>query len=230
MSEMRAASDDEHGSDAPSAFPVAALDGPNTEREGCPPCGIKRLGLGILRGTDLKTLKSALACHKTLMKLIGVIGGQRPDEEFLALAEEVGRLIAQRGSAVICGGLSGVMEAACKGAKEAGGLTVGVIPTIDKADANPYVDVVIATGLGTARNVVIVRSADAIIAIDGSFGTLSEISHAFEQGKKVVSLGSWDMRKMEIPGDLFYVAESPAEAVEIAMMNSDDPGDNSISF
>ncbi len=146
------------------------------------------------------------------------------------MAEEVGSLIARRGAALICGGLSGVMEAACKGAKKEGGLTVGVIPTIDKADANPYVDVVIATGMGTARNVIIVRSADAIIAVDGSFGTLSEISHAFEQGKKVVSLGSWDMRKIDVPEDLFYVAESPAEAVELAMKNSKNPGRNSIPF
>ncbi len=164
------------------------------------------------------------------MKLIGVIGGQHPAEEYLAMAEEVGSLIAKRGAALICGGLSGVMEATCRGAKEAGGLTIGVIPTIRKADANPYVDIVIATGMGTARNVIIVRSADAIIAIDGSYGTLSEISHAFEQGKKVVSLGSWDMRKVEVPEELFQVAENPAEAVEIAMRNSQNPGDDPIPF
>ncbi len=144
------------------------------------------------------------------------------------MAEEVGFLVAKRGAALICGGLSGVMEAACRGAKRAGGLTIGVIPTIVKADANPHVDVVIATGMGTARNVIIVRSADAIIAIDGSFGTLSEISHAFEQGKRVVSLGSWDMRKIDIPEDLFQEARDPEEAVKLAMANSEDPADEPI--
>lgn len=164
------------------------------------------------------------------MKLIGVIGGQHPPHEYLTMAEEVGSLIAKRGAVLICGGLGGVMEAACKGAKQAGGLTIGVIPTMDKADANPYVDIIIATGLGTARNVVIVRSADALIAVDGSFGTLSEISHAFEQGKRVVSLGSWDMRKIDVPDELFHVARNPEEAVEVAMKNSANPGSNSIKF
>ncbi len=164
------------------------------------------------------------------MQLIGVIGGQHPGKEYLALAEEVGYRIAKKGAGLICGGLTGVMEATCKGAKRAGGLTVGVIPTIRKSDANPYVDIVIATGMGTARNVIIVRSADAIIAIDGSFGTLSEISHAFEQGKKVVSLGSWDMRKIDVPEDLFQEAKNPAEAVELAMRNSENPGDAPLSF
>lgn len=158
------------------------------------------------------------------MQLIAVIGGGHPPEEFLDMAEEVGALIAQRGAAVICGGLTGIMEAVCRGAKEAGGLTVGVLPTIDKADANPYVDVVLATGLGTARNVIIVRSADAVIAIDGSYGTLSEISHAFEQGKRVVSLGSWDLRKVDVPPELFVVARDPAEAVEEAMRGAAAPG------
>lgn len=160
------------------------------------------------------------------MKLIGVIGGQKPDDDYLAIAEEVGYLIAEKGAALICGGLTGVMEAACRGARGAGGLTIGVIPTIRKADANPFVDIVIATGMGTARNVIIVRSADALIAIDGSFGTLSEISHAFEQGKKVVSLGSWDMGKIDIPEGLFQEAVSPAEAVEMAMKNLQNPEDD----
>ncbi len=177
------------------------------------------------RGTGGKALNGLESSNPNLMKLIGVIGGQQPDRDYLALAEEVGYLIAKKGAGLICGGLTGVMEAACKGAKRGGGLTIGVLPTIDKADANPYVDVVIATGLGTARNVVIVRSADALIAIDGSFGTLSEISHAFEQGKRVVSLGSWDMSKIGVSPDLFQEAKSPQEAVEMAMKNSNTPGD-----
>ncbi|MFQ5838188.1 MAG: TIGR00725 family protein [Thermoplasmata archaeon] len=164
------------------------------------------------------------------MKLIGVIGGQKPEDEYLALAEEVGYLIAKRGAALICGGLTGVMEAACRGAKRGGGLTIGVIPTVRKADANPFVDVVIATGMGTARNVIIVRTADALIAIDGSFGTLSEISHAFEQGRTVVSLGSWEMGKIGVPPEMYEVARNPEEAVEMAMKIADNPGDSSLPF
>lgn len=164
------------------------------------------------------------------MKIIAIIGGQHPSEEYLAIAEEVGALVAQRGAGLLCGGLGGVMEAACKGAKSAGGLTIGILPTVTKVDANPYVDVVISTGMGTARNVIIVRSADAIIAIDGSFGTLSEISHAFEQGKKVVSLGTWEMDKIGVPTDLFRVARSPEEAVRMAMENSKNPNHVPIPF
>lgn len=166
----------------------------------------------------------------TPMKLIGVIGGQKPEERHLRLAEEVGYEIGKSGAALICGGLSGVMEAACRGAKRAGGLTIGVIPTTRKADANPHVDIVIATGMGTARNVIIVRSADALIAVDGSFGTLSEISHAFEQGKRVVSLETWDMRKLGISPELFQVAKTPQEAVEMALRNADNPGPDEVRF
>jgi uncharacterized protein (TIGR00725 family) len=164
------------------------------------------------------------------MKLIGVIGGQETEPEYLEMAEQVGRLVAERGAALICGGLSGVMEAACRGAKRAGGLTIGVIPTIRKADANPFVDIVIATGLGTARNVIIVRSADALIAIDGSYGTLSEISHAFEQGKSVVSLHSWEMTRLGIPRELYREAKNPEEAVDIAIGVAEDPEDGSLPF
>ncbi|MFQ5552446.1 MAG: TIGR00725 family protein [Thermoplasmata archaeon] len=164
------------------------------------------------------------------MKLIGVLGGQEPAEEFLAMAEEVGYRIAQEGAAVICGGLSGVMEAACKGAKRGNGLTIGVLPTIRKGDANPHVDIVIASGMSTARNVIIVRSADALIAIDGSYGTLSEIAHAFEQRKPVVALGSWEMGNLGIPADLYRTAEDPREAVTLALALAENADDSSVPF
>lgn len=164
------------------------------------------------------------------MKLIGVLGGGEPGEEYLVVAEEVGYRIAQGGATVICGGLSGVMEAACKGAKRASGVTVGVLPSIRKRDANPYVDIVIATGMSTARNVIIVRSADALIAIDGSYGTLSEISHAFEQGKPVVALGSWEMGTLGIPPELYQTAEDPEEAVRMALELAANADDSPIPF
>jgi uncharacterized protein (TIGR00725 family) len=162
------------------------------------------------------------------MKLIGVLGGGEPDAEFLVLAEEVGYRIAQGGAAVICGGLSGVMEAACKGAKRGEGLTIGVLPSIRKSDANPYVDVIVTTGMSTARNVIIVRSADALIAIDGSYGTLSEISHAFEQRKPIIGLGTWDMGNLGIPHELHRKAESAEEAVDLALEVAEEAGDGSI--
>lgn len=164
------------------------------------------------------------------MKLIGVIGGGNPEPRFLEMAEEVGRGIARAGAALVCGGLTGVMEAACRGAKRGGGLTVGILPTIRKADANPYVDVAIATGMGTARNVIIVRSADAIVAIDGSYGTLSEISHALEQGKPVVGLESWDVRRLGVPGELYREARDPQEAVSLALELADRNEDRPVPF
>src|SRR5438093_4010565 len=116
--------------------------------------------------------------------IIGVIGGgSTASPDGLALAEEVGFLVARADAVLICGGLNGVMEASAKGAKRGGGLTVGVLPTGNKADANPHIDLPIATAMSTARNLIIVRTADAIIAVNGSYGTLSEMAHAFDLGK-----------------------------------------------
>jgi len=110
--------------------------------------------------------------------IIGVIGGgSTASPDGLALAEEVGFLIARADAVLICGGLNGVMEASAKGAKRGGGLTVGVLPTGNKADSNPHIDLPIATAMSTARNLIIVRTADAIIAVNGSYGTLSEMAN-----------------------------------------------------
>jgi uncharacterized protein (TIGR00725 family) len=123
---------------------------------------------------------------------VGVIGGSESSEEVCALAREVGREVARRGHVLVCGGLGGVMEAAARGAREEGGLTIGVLPTGSRADANPYIDVAIATDMGHARNAIIANTSDALIAVGGSYGTLSEISFGLKLGKKVVSLKSWD--------------------------------------
>lgn len=131
-------------------------------------------------------------------RIIGVIGeSQFSDPANEARAEEIGRLIAAAGDVLICGGLSGVMEAACRGAKAAGGVTIGVLPGSNRAQANRYVDYAIATGLGEARNVLIVLSADALVAIGGGFGTLSEIGHALRSGKPVIGLGTWQAARGE---------------------------------
>jgi uncharacterized protein (TIGR00725 family) len=123
-------------------------------------------------------------------KLIGVIGGRDADDETLQRAYDVGRAIAARGYGLVCGGLGGVMEAACRGANEMGGVTVGVLPGDDPESANEYVDVRVATGMGIARNVIIVQSASAVVAIAGGAGTLSEIRFAH----KTALLGSFSHR------------------------------------
>jgi len=121
----------------------------------------------------------------------------------------VGSLIALRGATLICGGLSGVMEAASKGAKSHGGLTIGILPHNDKKEANPYIDIPIATGLGLTRNAIIARAADVLIAVGGEYGTLSEIAFALQMGKPVVGIRTWDIKGV-------IVAEKAADAVNKA--------------
>lgn len=129
----------------------------------------------------------------TQQKIIGVIGAGKADEETLALAETVGRLIAKRGAMLVCGGLGGVMEAAAKGAKTEGGTTIGILPQNTKESVNPYIDIPVATGFGDGRNVIIVRTADAFIAIGGVYGTLSEIALALKMEKPVIGLRTWEI-------------------------------------
>jgi uncharacterized protein (TIGR00725 family) len=127
---------------------------------------------------------------------IGVVGGGKCSDEIARLAFDVGRGIALQGGRVICGGLGGVMEAAAKGAKEVGGLTVGILPTYSRDSANPYIDIVIPSGMGLARNVLVVSASQAVVALAGSDGTRSEISLALQMRKMVVGLQAWG----EIPG------------------------------
>jgi uncharacterized protein (TIGR00725 family) len=151
--------------------------------------------------------------------IIAVVGtGKDCPPNAFALAEAVGREIAQRGHTVICGGLNGVMEGACKGAKQAGGATIGILPGEDPSAANRYVDIPIATGMGYARNLIVVRSAAAVIAIDGAYGTLSEVAHALGFSIPVVGLKTWRITRPEgfiDPGVI--VTDNPAEAVERAV-------------
>lgn len=128
------------------------------------------------------------------MKIIGVIGAANASEELLHLAEKVGRLLAKEGAILITGGLGGVMEAASKGASLEGGITVGILPSMRKEDANPYIKIPIPTGMGEMRNALIVRASDALIAIGGEYGTLSEIAFALKSGKKVIGLNTWKIK------------------------------------
>jgi uncharacterized protein (TIGR00725 family) len=141
---------------------------------------------------------------------IAVIGGSRAGRQALDTALEVGRLIARSGAIVVCGGLGGVMEAASRGAREEGGLVIGILPGASGADANPWVDVPVATGLGYTRNSLVVMNADAVIAVDGEYGTLSEIAYGLIHGKKVVGLGTWDVMGV-------VAAATAEEAVRLAI-------------
>src|SRR5829696_1907469 len=128
---------------------------------------------------------------------IAVVGAGAASAAQLDDAETVGRDLAAGGAVVVCGGLGGVMEAACRGAKQAGGTTVGILPALDRRAANPFVDVALPTGLGEARNALVVRAADALVAVGGAYGTLSEIALALKGGKRVVGLRSWEIDGVE---------------------------------
>ena len=150
--------------------------------------------------------------------MIAVIGGDNAPQAVLPMAEAVGREIGRRGHTLICGGRGGVMEAACRGAREEGGHTIGILPGPDRSDANAYVEFPIVTNLGTARNALVALSADALIAIDGSYGTLAEIALAFVHGKPVVGLRTWHISDdAGIEDGSIVRAGSPAEAVELAV-------------
>ncbi|MBA3263275.1 MAG: TIGR00725 family protein [Thermoleophilaceae bacterium] len=128
---------------------------------------------------------------------VAIVGPGEASAEQAAGAERVGRLVAERDAVVVCGGLAGVMEAACRGAKQSGGITVGILPGLSRDAANPYVDVAVATGLGEARNALVVRAADVLIAVGGGHGTLSEIALALKAGKRVIGLGTWQIDGVE---------------------------------
>ncbi|MDQ2053297.1 TIGR00725 family protein [Halobellus sp. H-GB7] len=149
---------------------------------------------------------------------ISVIGGSTIDDDTAEVVTNLGRHIAQRGHTVVCGGLGGVMEAVCRGADEAGGHTIGILPTDDRADANSFVDEVIATGLGHARNALVVMNGDAVVAVDGSGGTLSELGYAAVYERPTAGIGTHDANHVEA----VETAERAVEYVENAVAASGD--------
>lgn len=153
--------------------------------------------------------------HSSPRVYIGVIGAGECTPEEAALAEEVGREIACRKAVLICGGRRGVMEAAAKGARQAGGLVIGILSGVSRREGNPYLTVALPTGLGDARNAVIACASDALIAISGGYGTLSEIGLALKMGKPVIGLYTWELaqagRSLAV-----HRAKSAGEAVELA--------------
>jgi uncharacterized protein (TIGR00725 family) len=133
---------------------------------------------------------------------ISVIGGSSIGSKVEHLAESVGKMVAELGCVLVCGGLGGAMESTAKGAKKAGGLTVGILPGKEKDDANPYIDIALPSTIGYARNAMVACSGDIVIALPGSYGTSSEICYALIYGRPVIDLGNWDMTGMISVKDL----------------------------
>ena len=145
---------------------------------------------------------------------VAVIGASNATEWELATAERVGRLLADAGCVLVCGGLGGVMDAAARGSAAGGGVSIGILPGDDRVDASRHLTVAIASGFGEARNAIVARSADAVVAVGGEFGTLSEIALALKMGKPVIGLGTWELGRDDLAKDPIVRLETPEEAVD----------------
>jgi hypothetical protein len=156
--------------------------------------------------------------------VVAVIGPGEAGPELVAVAEQLGGELARRGATVVCGGLGGVMAAVCRGAKAAGGRTVGILPGPDRQGGNPWLDLAIATGMGEARNIVVVRSADAVVAVGGEYGTLSEIAFALKLGRPVAGLGSWQLARDGVVRDDIVALADPAGAADWALERAEAAG------
>lgn len=152
---------------------------------------------------------------------ISVIGGGKVDEKYCKIAREVGFLLAARNIAVICGGLTGVMKCVAKAVKEAGGISVGILPGYKAAQGNEYLTVRIPSGIGLARDFLVVRAGDAVIAIDGSTGTKTEAYFALSEGKSVISIGNLDIKERKPTDGMFFHVETAEEAVDIALKEAE---------
>jgi uncharacterized protein (TIGR00725 family) len=157
---------------------------------------------------------------------VGVGGASQPEPPLLDQAELLGWRLAEAGVIVVCGGGPGVMEAVCRGAQSAGGTTVGLLPGLDRAEGNPYLTISVPTGLGQGRNLLLVRSSDALIAVGGGFGTLSEIALALRTGTPVIGLATWALQLGSHQVDAFPVADTPDAAAQLALeaARSHEPG------
>ncbi len=150
--------------------------------------------------------------------IISVIGESNARPHIAALAEQVGRELGLRGVMIACGGLGGVMEAACRGAKSAGGTTIGILPGDNPMSANDYIDIPIITGMGYARNSVVAKTGISVIAVGGAYGTLSEIGHALGDGVPVIGLETWEMTRSREPADSAIIrATDASDAAEKAI-------------
>jgi hypothetical protein len=143
--------------------------------------------------------------------MIAVIGAGKCSKKLRDMAGVVGKYIAEQGAVLVCGGMGGIMEGAAQGAKEGGGTTIGILPTENRADANPHIDYVIPTGFGEARNIMVVRSADVVVAFPGKYGTLTEMAFALLAEKPVISISAWKL------GDEIIQMDDPLEAAKMAV-------------
>jgi uncharacterized protein (TIGR00725 family) len=148
---------------------------------------------------------------------IGVAGASRPATALLDQAERLGRRLAEAGAVLVCGGGPGVMEAACRGAQSAGGTTVGLLPGLDRDEGNPHLSVALPTGLGQGRNLLLVRSSDALVAVGGGFGTLSEIALALRTGTPLVGLATWSLQLDARPVEAFPIADDADTAARLVL-------------
>jgi uncharacterized protein (TIGR00725 family) len=144
---------------------------------------------------------------------VAVIGASNATEWELSAAERVGRLLADAGCVLVCGGLGGVMDVAARGAAAGGGISIGILPGDDRVDASRHLTVAIASGFGEARNAIVARSSDAVVAVGGEFGTLSEIALALKMGKPVIGVGTWELGRDDLATDPIVRAETPEEAL-----------------
>jgi hypothetical protein len=151
------------------------------------------------------------------MSVIAVVGAGQCDATLTTIAKAVGGQLAQQHITLVCGGLGGVMAAACQGAKTFGGKTIGILPGADPKTANPWVDIAIATGMGEARNAIIVHTAQVVIAVGGEYGTLSEIAFALKLGKPVIGIQTWQLAHPDQRIEAILVAQTPEEAVQWAI-------------
>ncbi|MEW6568677.1 MAG: TIGR00725 family protein [Chloroflexota bacterium] len=149
--------------------------------------------------------------------MVAVIGAAQASEEHVSLAERVGQLLAERGAVVVCGGRGGVMQAACRGAELAGGVSIGLLPGSDPGEANPHVTFALPTGLGQGRNLLVVLAACSVIAIGGGYGTLSEIALALKAGKRVIGLDTWQVEHPDGSPVEILLARTPEAAVSLAL-------------
>ena len=145
---------------------------------------------------------------------VAVIGASNATAWELATAEDLGRRLALAGCVLVCGGLGGVMDAAARGCEAGGGVSIGILPGADRDPASPHLTVAIATGFGEARNAIVARSADAVIAVGGEFGTLSELALALKMRTPVIGLGTWELGRDDLDRDPIVRAESVDEAIE----------------
>jgi uncharacterized protein (TIGR00725 family) len=157
--------------------------------------------------------------------VVSVVGSAVCTPAQAEIAEEVGRLLAEHGAILVCGGRGGVMEAACRGSQKAGGLTIGILPGIDHQEGNPYLTVALPTGLGNARNALVAIVGEAVIAIGGGYGTLSEIGVALKQGRRVIGLDTWVAVKSDGEEATITNARNPEEAVILALSDHLNDGE-----